>query len=94
MSINGLPRDMGPAIQMELEDHLQTASHGSQPNSPMYRARQQTLIREGRFGEAIQMDIDNIRKIPGVGTRYDNAIREMLGSLDPWMRKGLRRKPL
>ncbi len=32
-SVNGLPPDEGPAIQMKPEDHRQTASHGSQPGS-------------------------------------------------------------
>ncbi len=92
-SINGLPLDRGPAIQMEVADHVRTASHGHQGASgAVYRARQQQLIQQGRFGEAIQMDIDNIRQL--FGNKYDDAIREMLNSLDAAMRVGLRNPPL
>jgi RHS repeat-associated protein/uncharacterized protein (TIGR03000 family) len=92
-SVNGLQLDKGPAIQMEIADHNQTASHGSQLlKGAKYRARQAALIAKGRFGEAIQMDIDDItKKFPG---KYNEAIHEMLESLDPSMRIGLRNPPL
>ncbi len=89
-SVNGLiTKGEGPAIQMEKADHENTASHTYQGRTgAAFRARQQKLIRSGRFGEAIQMEIDDIRK--KFGSKYDQAIREMIESLEPWMRKGLK----
>ncbi len=88
-SINGLPTsDEGPAIQMEPEDHARTASNGKMPGSDLHRARQQKLIKQGRFGEAIQMDIDDIRL--KFGSKYDRAIKEMIDGLDPSMKNGLK----
>jgi len=86
-SVNGLHPDKGPAIQMDPADHAQTASHGTQPGSDIYRLRQQRLIKQGKFGEAIQMDIDNVREL--FGNKYDEAIREMIEQLEPWMKKGI-----
>jgi hypothetical protein len=74
-------------------DHGQTASHTNQGAAgAMYRARQKELIDQGRFGEAIQMDIDDIRG--KFSDKYDQAIHEMLDSLDDWMNIGLRNPPL
>ena len=87
-AINGLPRDKGPAIKMDPADHAQTASNGKMPGSNIYRAKQQQLIKQGRFGEAIQMDIDNIRKL--FGNKYDEAIKQMINGLDPSMKVGLK----
>src|SRR5206468_1225619 len=54
-SINGLLDDRGPAIQMELSDHLKTGSHPKQGlKAKAYREEQQELIRNGEFGKAIQ----------------------------------------
>src|SRR5438309_356514 len=88
-SVNGLHPDKGPAIQMDPEDHEDTASHGSKGDEARrYRERQRALIEQGRFGEAIQMDIDDIRK--KFGTKYDKAIQEMIDNLEPWMKWGLK----
>jgi len=88
-SVNGLSEDEGPAIQMDPADHAKTASHANQGTLGVdFRARQQKLIKSGRFGEALQMEIDDIRK--QFGGKYDQAIREMIESLEPWMRKGLK----
>ena len=88
-SINGLPRKRGPAIQMEPTDHEMTASHTFNGKAgAVYRAKQQSLIRAGRFGAAIQMDIDDIRG--QFGEKYDEAIKEMIGSLTTRMKVGLK----
>jgi filamentous hemagglutinin len=63
------------------------ASHGRQAGHTTYLLRQHRLIKQGRFGEAIQMDIDNIRTL--FGNKYDEAIQEMIDQLEPWMKKGL-----
>ena len=91
-SVNGLPRDKGSAIQMDPEDHAKTASHGSQGLAgAKYRAEQKALIDKGRFGEAIQKDIDDVRG--KFGNKYDQAIKEMVKSLDSTMKKGLNDPP-
>jgi filamentous hemagglutinin len=88
-SVNGLPADEGPAIQMDPPDHQRTASHGSQGLAgAQFRAKQAELISKGRFGEAIQMEVDDIRS--KFGSKYDAAIKEMIDSLDTNMRVGLR----
>jgi hypothetical protein len=33
------------------------------------------------------MDIDNVRKL--FGNKYDEAIREVIDPLEPWMKKGI-----
>ena len=87
-SVNGLPLDKGPAIQMVPSDHVLTKSHGSQSGSDLYRLRQERLVKKGIFGSAIQMDIDDVRN--KFGGKYDEAIREMIAYLEPWMKKGLK----
>ena len=87
-SVNGLSEDDGPAIQMDKADHRETTSYGSKARSVEFRAEQAKLIKAGRFGEAIQMEIDDIRA--KFGSKYDEAIREMISSLDKWMTTGLK----
>lgn len=70
-----LDRNDGPAIAMEYEDHRQTASCGNSREAQEYRAKQKELIAEGKFAEAMQMDIDDIRD--KFGSKYDDAIAEM-----------------
>jgi len=86
-SVNGLHPDKGPAIQMEPADHALTASHGTQAGHTTYRLRQARLIKKGKFGEAIQLDINNVRKL--FDNKYDEAIQEMINQLEPWMKKGI-----
>ena len=76
---------------MDPADHALTASNGKMAGSDIYRARQKQLIDQGKFGEAIQMDIVDIRS--KFGSKYDKAIQEMIDSLDPWMRNGLKGLP-
>ena len=75
-SISGLERNDGPAIKMEKSDHRQTASWGSSKDAQEYRSAQKELIEQGKFKEALQMDIDDIRE--KFGDKYDDAILEML----------------
>jgi filamentous hemagglutinin len=74
---------------MDPGDHKLTASHGSRRNSDLYRSKQRKLIEKGRFGEALQMDIDDIRA--KFDDKYDQAIKEMLETLDDSMKVGLRK---
>lgn len=74
-SVAGYNSDCGPAIRMEVGDHTKTASYGRGDkadgeggvvNADQYRADQARLIQEGRFDEAMQMDIRNIKALfPG-----------------------------
>ncbi len=70
-----LERNDGPAIAMDREDHRQTASCGNSREAQEYRAKQAQLISEGKFEEAMQMDIDDIHE--KFGSKYDEAIEEM-----------------
>lgn len=70
-------RKDAPAIKMEPEDHRQTASYGSSNSAREYRARQAELVRQGKYHEAIQMDLDNLKEL-GLDKKYKTAIGEML----------------
>ncbi len=86
--VNHMPSDSasyletkdGPAIKMEKADHFKTASWGASKEAKEYRAEQKRLIDEGKFREALQMDIDDIHE--KFGDKYDNAIAEMLVYVD------------
>lgn len=73
--VNGLKENDGPAIVMEKADHRQTASCGSSLDAREYRQQQKALIDEGKFEEAMQMDIDDIHD--KFGNKYDDAIAQM-----------------
>lgn len=85
-SVSPLERNDGPAIKMEKEDHRQTASCGSSREAREYCAEQKELIEQGKFREAIQMDIDDIRS--KFGSKYDGAITEMLAYVDKLEQEG------
>ncbi|MEU1539025.1 RHS repeat-associated core domain-containing protein [Actinacidiphila glaucinigra] len=74
-----LKESTGPAIRMEYEDHRNFISTGSSAEADAWRAAQKSLIRQGKFDEAMKMDIDEIRRLHG--TKYDAAIKEMVDSL-------------
>ncbi len=62
---------------METADHLKTASHQKQgAKARIYREKQAALINQGKFREALQMDIDDIRL--KFGKKYDPHIQQML----------------
>ena len=71
-----LKRNDGPAIKMDKEDHRETASCGNSKEARDYQARQKELIKDGKFREALQMDIDDIHE--KFVDKYDDAIAEML----------------
>lgn len=79
-STSDLERSDGPAIKMEKVDHRQTASCGSSREAREYRAQQKKLIEQGKFREALQMDIDDIHE--KFGDKYNDAILEMLEYVD------------
>lgn len=71
-----LSRSNGPAIAMRATDHKNTASFDNLPGAREYRAAQADLISKGRFREAIEMDIADIRA--KFGSTYDDGIAEMV----------------
>lgn len=79
-NVNGLERNDGPAIKMDKEDHRETASCGNSREAREYRGEQKELVEQGKFKEALQMDIDDIRD--KFGNKYNDAISEMLEYVD------------
>ncbi|MBA4861320.1 DNRLRE domain-containing protein [Streptomyces sp. PSKA54] len=85
--INHIPPDSvtdfaygdGPAIQMDYLDHRAVYSTGRYRASQAWRMWQKELIDAGRIDEAVQMDIDDIRR--RFGTKYDDAIRQMVDGM-------------
>ena len=75
-----LERNDGPSIVMEYDDHKETASCGSSRDAQEYRAEQKRLIEDGKFREALQMDIDDIHD--KFGDKYDGSIEQMLDYVD------------
>ncbi|MCH6161488.1 RHS repeat-associated core domain-containing protein [Streptomyces marispadix] len=67
---------MGPAIYMDKQDHRDVMSTGSSKEAKDWQAQQRALIDEGKFDEAMKMDIDDIRDL--YGSKYDENIRDMV----------------
>lgn len=85
-SASNLERVDGPAIKMEKEDHRKTASCGMSREAREYRENQRELIEQGKFREALQMDIDDIHE--KFGDKYEDAIGEMLEYVDQLEKEG------
>jgi hypothetical protein len=85
-SASPLERNDGPAIKMEKADHRKTASCGSSREAREYQQIQRELIEEGKFLEALQMDIDDIRE--KFGDKYDDAINEMMEYVNTMIKEG------
>lgn len=81
-----MERGDGPAIAMEYSDHRETASCGNSYEAREYRAEQRELIEDGKFREALQMDIDDIHS--KFGDKYDTQIDEMLEYVDKLEKEG------
>lgn len=79
-SASELRTEDGPCIAMDKADHVQTASWGSSKEAKEYREKQQELIEDRRFREAMQMDIDDIHE--KFGDKYDDQIKEMVAYVD------------
>jgi RHS repeat-associated protein len=78
-AVSPLSRNDGPSILMHEGDHLRTGSWGRSLEAQGYRQQQRALIESGRFDDAVQMDIDDIRSL--YGTTYDEHILQMIDSL-------------
>lgn len=53
----------GPAIKMDPEDHQKISSYGNSDSAKNCRAKQKKLIDEGKFLDAVQMDVDDIKNV-------------------------------
>ncbi|WP_447895922.1 hypothetical protein [Vreelandella sp. GE22] len=82
-SVSPIPRERGPAIQMDPMDHRATSSHGIQGLSGAeYRAEVGHLIQEGRVRDAMALEIRDVRRaayeVSGSRVKYNRAVQEML----------------
>lgn len=82
-STTSIPRERGPAIQMDPVDHKMTSSHSGQgPTSKQYRDNLKEMIDQGRNRNAMAMEIWDVKRAAregsGDSTKYNDAIREML----------------
>ena len=85
-SSSPLSKSDGVAIKMDIADHKQTASFDRKPGSDAYRKTQAKLIKEGKFQQAFDMDVDDIQnKFPG---KYDENIAQAQIYLDTLIQEG------
>jgi hypothetical protein len=83
--------DEGPSIYMLEEDHWKTASHSRTTGAAKWRAKQTDLVERGKFQEAFEMGVEEIRikSQPGgpfADGRYKKGIKqaeEYAKQLDP-----------
>ena len=66
----------GPSIRMEKADHQLTNSWGRRNAAASWRADQAALIAQGKFTEALAMDIADVRA--KFGAKYERGIQQML----------------
>ncbi|MDR2808895.1 MAG: hypothetical protein LBB43_07820 [Spirochaetaceae bacterium] len=66
-----------PAIIMDAADHAKTASFKYSKNSIAHRTMQSELIKQGRFADALQMDIDDLKN-QGLYNKYKSGIYQMM----------------
>ncbi len=83
-SVNGMPSyGKGAALRMDKLDHraLTSTDNSLGPKGGLeWRAKQARLIAEGKYLEAIKMDLDEIRaKHPG---KYEKGIQQMLDYIE------------
>ena len=71
-----LSKGDGPAILMRREDHKLTGSYDWTKQAQAYQRKQAEHIAAGRFREAMEMDIADIRS--KFGSAYDDGIKEMI----------------
>jgi RHS repeat-associated protein len=75
-SVSSLSREAGPSYHMATRDHAQTASFGGTKAARAYRDQQRKLVNDGKWMDAIQMDIDDTRRL--FGKTYDAGIDQMV----------------
>jgi len=76
-TLTGLPTyGRTPSVHMDTPDHRNMTSTGSRRQSVKWRQRQSELIKDGKFGKAMEMDIREIKR--RYGSKYNEQIQEML----------------
>lgn len=74
--VPGATRGNTPTIWMETADHMRTASHSSGgAAAATYRAQLRAMIAQGRYLDAMMMDVQNVRAL--FGLKYEGAIQQM-----------------
>lgn len=80
--VSPLERKMGPAIQMEIDDHRRTRSNGKAGAiGAAYRENIRELLNSGQWRKAMRIEIDDVRRVAratGNSKKYNEAMREML----------------
>jgi Domain of unknown function (DUF4157) len=71
-----LSQGKGPSIRMDIPDHYATNSWGSSKAAVAWRAKQAGLIAQGKFLDALAMDIADVRG--RFGAKYEKGIQQML----------------
>ena len=78
-----ISRDNAPSIWMETNDHRKTkdnlngtASWGRWKEADRWRSHQAELIRKGKVGKAMEMDIRDIKR--KFGKKYNQGLIEMI----------------
>jgi len=73
-------RDCTPAIRMDPTDHQKTGSHTRNgADAKAYRAKQKAMVDAGKFVDAFEMDVNDIRTL--FGNKYDAAIQQARDAL-------------
>lgn len=71
----------GPAVKMPVKHHKQTLSYGSKEDARQYHENQRQLVQSGKFEEAMQNDIEDLRRIAtenGDPTKYECQIKQVI----------------
>jgi hypothetical protein len=76
-----------PAIIMDAADHAKTASFKYSKTSISHQAIQTELIKQGRFADALQMDIDDLIK-NNLYQKYKPGIDQMMEHIQTLKRGG------
>jgi len=81
-STSPIPRDDGPAIQMDPSDHRATSSWGGSTEAIEYRKELKDMIDNGQMRDAMAREIRDVRRVAtevaGQPRKYNEAMREML----------------
>ena len=77
-----IPREQGPAIQMEPKDHELTSSYGSGTDAAAYRKEIAEKIDQGKMRDAMAQEVKDVKRAAKEGssdaTKYNRAMQEML----------------
>ncbi|WP_062590476.1 DUF4150 domain-containing protein [Rhizobium sp. Leaf311] len=80
-SVSPLGELPSPSMQMDKIDHRKAMSTGSSFEAQEWRELQQELISEGRYRDALAMDIRDVRRLAaenGDLRKYNEGVRELL----------------